>query len=255
LSIVAQNSTGTQDNGTLRIGGPSSQGLTLLTLDTYAAAPFTGSNLSLAGSMYFNTTSDKIQCYDGSNWGACGAAPNNVITISPEYNNAVMHGTGIGIMTSDLCSNTLAINDGSAGQPTVCSGTQTYNYYQWTSPQATSQTYSIYVTYQLPSTFKAFVAGSTSIVGRTTASNSTVQYEVYKNTGSGGALTQCGSTVTVANNNTTWTTGTASGTSDPSNCGGVTFTGGDSIVFKIDMIASNNADAYVSNLNFQFSNQ
>ena len=117
--------------------------------------------------MYYDTTLGELQCYEADGWGACGASPDNIVTISPEYTNAVMHGTGVGTMTSDLCSDTLNINDGSSGQPTICGTDETYNFYKWTSPQASTQTYSIYVTYQLPDTFKDFSSGSTSVMGRT----------------------------------------------------------------------------------------
>ncbi len=106
---MAQNNTGTQNTGSLRVGGANSQGLTLLTLDSYAGTPFTGTNTALVGSMYYDTTSGKIQCYDGTVWGACGAAPNGNITLTPEYAGAVLHGTpggtdnNIGTLTSDFC--------------------------------------------------------------------------------------------------------------------------------------------------------
>lgn len=173
------------------------------------------------------------------------------MTISPEYTNAVLHGTGIGTMTSDLCSDTLNINNGSSGQPTICGTNETYNFYKWTSPQASPQTYGIYVTYQLPTTFKTFTSGETSLMGRTDNANSTVNYQIYRNTSSG--LIACGATVDVSTGTqTAWQVGTASGAADPSTCG---FAGGDSIVFKINVIASQNANAYVGNLNFTFSNR
>jgi hypothetical protein len=228
-------------------GGPT----TLFTLDSAASAPIASNNESLLGSMYYDTTLGKIQCYEASGWGSCGSSPDTVVTISPEYTNAVLHGTGIGTINSDICSDALHINDGTSGQPDICGTNETYNFYKWTSPQATAQTYSIYVTYQLPQTYKIFSSGQTSLMGRTDSSNSTVQYEVYREDPSTG-LTQCGPTVTVSTGSvSSWQTGVATGAADPSTCG---FVPGDSIVFKIDVIASNNANAYVGNLNFTFSN-
>jgi hypothetical protein len=255
LSIVAAATGGTSNVGDLKVGGALSQGLTLLTLDTYAGTPFTGSNASLAGSMYFDTTQGKIQCYDGSSWGACGAAPNNIITLSPEYAGAVLHQSGsssIGTMTSDFCSGTsgVNINDGTSSQPSICSSTQTFNFYRWTSPQGSAQQYSLWVTYQLPSTFKNFVNGTTTLTGRTDSTNSTVQYTIYKNV-SGSSLTTCSASATVSTGvQSNWQV--VAPTTDPSGC---TFAAGNSIIFKIDVISSNNANAYVSNLNFAFSNQ
>lgn len=231
-------------------GGPT----TLFTLDKGASAPIASDNESLLGSMYYDTTLGKLQCYEADGWGACGSSPDNIITISPEYTNAVLHGTGIGTMTSDICSSTLAINDGSAGQPTICGAGETYNFYKWTSPQATPQTYSIYVTYQLPGTFKGFNSGQTSLMGKTDNGSSggtaTVAYQIYRNSGVG--LTACGASTTVSTGTVSgWQFKTASGAADPSTCG---FAPGNSIVFKIDVTASKNAGAYVGNLNFAFNN-
>jgi hypothetical protein len=229
-------------------GGPT----TLLTLDRGASAPIAANNDSLLGSMYYDTTLGKLQCYEADGWGACGSSPDNIVTISPEYTNAVMHGTGVGTMTSDFCSDLLNINDPTNG-PAICGTNETYNVYKWTSPQppASPQTYSIYVTYQLPGTFKSFNSGSTSVMGKTDSTNSTVQYSVYKNDGS--SLTLCGLINSVSTGvQTSWLTGYANGAADPSTCG---FAANNSIVFKIDTIASNNANAYVGNLNFAFSNK
>jgi hypothetical protein len=236
----------------VQIGGGVNGGpVTLLTLDQGSSAPIANNNTALLGSMYYDTTLGSIQCYEAVGWGACGSSPNNVVTISPEYTNAVLHGTGIGTMTSDLCSGALDINDGSSGQPTICGANDTYNFYKWTSPQASAQTYSIYVTYQLPATFKTFASGQTSIVGRTDSTNSTVQYQIYRSDATAGLLS-CGSAVSVSTGvSSSWQTGIATGAADPSTC---SFVPGDSIVFKISMTASVNSNAYVSNLNFIFSN-
>jgi hypothetical protein len=237
----------------VQIGGGINGGpVTLLTLDRGASAPIASNNDALLGSMYYDTTLGKLQCYEADGWGACGSSPDNVVTISPEYTNAVMHGTGVGTMTSDICSDTLNISDGSSGQATICGTNETFNFYKWTSPQASAQTYSIFVTYQLPTTFKSFASGQTSIMGRTDSTNSTVQYQIYKNDPTTG-MTACGSTVAVSSGNVaSWQTGIATGAADPSTCG---FSGGNSIVFKISVVASQNADAYVGNLNFTFSNR
>lgn len=237
----------------VQIGGGINGGpVTLLTLDRGASAPIASNNEALLGSMYYDTTLGKLQCYEADGWGACGSSPDTVVTISPEYTNAVLHGTGVGTMTSDICSDTLNIGDGSSSQATICGTNETYNYYKWTSPQTSAQTYSIYVTYQLPSTFKSFASGQTSVMGRTDSSNATVNYQIYRNDAATG-LTACGSTVSVSSGSvSSWQTGTASGAADPSTCG---FAGGNSIVFKINLTASSTANAYVGNLNFTFSNR
>jgi hypothetical protein len=235
---LASNSTPNVQIGGGVNGGPT----TLFTLDRGASAPIANNNDALLGSMYYDTTLGKLQCYESDGWGACGSSPDNVVTISPEYTNAVMHGTGVGTMTSDICSATLNINDGTSSQATICGANETYNFYKWTSPQATAQTYSIYVTYQLPSTFKSFASGQTSIRGRTDSTNATVQYQIYRNDPSTG-LTACGSTITVSTGvMSAWQIGVATGAADPSTC---SFAAGNSIVFKISAIASLNANAYI----------
>ncbi len=236
----------------VKIGsGAGGDQTTLFTVDKAASAPITGDHDALLGSMYYDTTAGKLQCYEAAGWGSCGASPDNFITLSPEYSNAVMNGNGTGVMTSDLCSDALNINDGSSSQPTICGTNETYNFYNWTSAEVTDQTKSIYVTYKLPSTFKNFAAGSTSLMGRTDSSNSTVTYQVYRNDSTSG-LSACGSAVSVSTGSqSTWQTGTASGSADPSTC---SFVSGDSIVIKINLTAKSSANAYVGNLGFTFSN-
>ncbi|HTH72633.1 MAG TPA: hypothetical protein VL737_04705 [Candidatus Pristimantibacillus sp.] len=238
-------------------GGPT----TLFTLDRSASAPIAANNDALLGSMYYDTSLGKLQCYEADGWGACGSSPDVIVTLSPEFTNAVLHGpsggtVGVGTMTSDICSDALNINDGSSSQPTICGTNETFNFYKWTSPQPTSQTYGIYVTYQLPTTFKSFASGSTSLMGRTDNGSSggtaTVVYKVYRNNSASG-LSQCGSTVSVSTGTvSSWQIGQASGAADPSTC---SFGPGDSIVFEIDMTASKDANAYVGNLGFTFSNK
>lgn len=205
---------------------------------------------AMRGSMYYDTTLGKVQCFEESGWGACGDAPDTFITISPEYTNAVMNGTDIGIISSDFCSGTLNINDGSDSQPQVCNENETYNFYNWTSEEDSSQTRSIYLTYQLPDNFKKFINESTSVMGRTDSSDASISYQIYRDTDSG--LTACGSLITVAEGSqSSWQKGSASAEADPATCA---FEAGDSILFRINLTAKSSANAYVSNVNFTFSN-
>jgi hypothetical protein len=88
-------------------------------------------------------------------------------------------------------------------------------------------------------------------MGRTDSSNSSVSYQIYRSDASG--LTSCGSSVAVsAGSQSTWQNGKATGAADPSACG---FAPGNSILFKINMSASSNANAYVGNLGFTFTNR
>lgn len=234
----------------VKVGGDDSESATLFTLDKSDSAPTAnGNHEAMLGSMYYDTTRGKLQCYEENGWGDCGASPDNFVTLSPEYSNAVRHGEGIGNMKSDLCSDELNINDGSSEQPQICSADETYNFYSWTSEEITQQTRSIFVTYQLPANFKQFIPGSTSLMGRTDSNDSNVTYHVYRNSSSG--LTACGPATPVSTGpQSGWQKAVASGESEPTNC---SFAPGDSIVIRIDLTAANNAHAYISNLGFVFS--
>jgi len=230
---------------------PDSQNPTLLTLDKAASAPDIEGNDALLGSMYYDTTLGKLQCYEADGWGACGSAPDVFVNLSPEYTNAVMNGGDTGAMSSGICSDHLDINDGTSGQPTICGANETFNFYQWTSSEETEQTRSIFVTYQLPSSFKEFAEGLTSIMARTDSNNAKVEYQIYRDSEDG--LTACGSAITASTGTkTTWQKAVAENTSDPHKCG---FEAGDSILIRINLTASNDANAYVSTIAFTYSNQ
>lgn len=239
-------------DGGVRIGDGTDNGEpTLLTLDKSDTAPLATGETFL-GSMYYDTTLGKLQCYEADGWGACSSSPDNFVTLSPEYTNAVTNGAGTGDMTSDICSDTLNINDGSSSQPAICGTNETYNFYQWTTSQTSAQTKDIYVTYQLPSNFTGFVEGSTSLVGRTDDDAADVSYRVYKNTASG--LVPCGSSVQVSTGvQSAWRKIAASGGADPYNC---SFAPNDSIVFRISLTSeftTQATHAYASTLSFAFS--
>lgn len=218
-------------------------------LPSSSSAPTT-ENGALAGSMYYDSSLGKVQCFESSGWGSCGDAPDTFVTISPEYKNAVMNGTDIGVMSSDFCSDTLNINDGSGTQADVCGAGETYNFYNWTTKESSDQTRSIYLTYQLPDNFKGFVADSTSVMGRTNSGDSAVSYQIYRDNGTG--LSSCGSLMSVSTDKqSTWQRGSAAQANDPAIC---KFEPGDSILFRINLTAKKDAHAYVSNVQFTFSN-
>lgn len=219
----------------------------LLTVDKSASAPSVSGDAAL-GSIYYDTTKGMLQCYEADGWGNCGAAPDTYVTLSPEFPNAVVNGLGTGSLSSDICSDQLDINDSANGDP-VCGTDETYNFYQWTSPSGTNQERSIYVTYQLPTNFDNFIAGSTSLMARTTSSDAHVTYQIYRNDAEDG-LTSCAAAATASQGATAWSKTTMSGSADPTNCG---FAAGDSIVVKVTLGASDNAKAYLSNINFTYS--
>ena len=249
LSIRENESTSTPPN--VQIGGGQLGGaVTLFTLDQAASPPVASGDSTYFGSMYYDTNTGRIQCYEADGWGACGSPPNNIVTLTPEYAGAVLNGTGVGTMTADFCSDQsgiLQINN------TLCSTGQANNYYEWTSPQATSQTYSILLTFQLPQTFDGFIDDNTiTLDGRTTdTTDANVTYEVFRSTGA--TITECGSDTTVTTSNNTWQTVQHNGNeaTDTTNCN---FAAGDKVIFKLNMTARNNDSVYVSDINFTYTN-
>ena len=233
---------------TLQVGSGADDGTTtLLTLDKAASAPSI-SNSALFGSMYYDTTLGKVQCYEADGWGACSASPDTIVSLNPEYANSVINGTGSGTLTSDFCSDALDINDGTSGQQTFCGPNQTFNLYSYFVSSTTQQTRSIFVNYQLPANFKNFTPGSTSLMAARTPS-ATTNYQIYKSTPTG--LIACGDAMPVTTDNT-WQKLTASGTSDPANC---SFAAGDSVIFKLTLSARSSARSLVSTINFAYKNE
>lgn len=248
-NLSFQQNDATTEPSNVQIGGGIDGGpITLFTLDRASAPPVTDGNQTFLGSMYYDTVTGRIQCYEADGWGACGSPPNNIVTITPEYSGSVLNGTGIGTMTADFCadeSGVLQIN------ATVCASGEAVNYYVWTSPQATSQTYSIYLTFQLPSTFDSFISNNTvSLDAYTTdTTDATVTYEVFRSTGT--AITECGSATTVTTSNDTWQTVLHSGDEKT----GCSFAANDRVIFKLNMTAKNNDSVYVSDINFTYVNE
>ncbi|MCB9821307.1 hypothetical protein H6798_02115 [Candidatus Nomurabacteria bacterium] len=245
ITLNTNNSSNVQVGGGQK-GGPT----TLFTLDRSAGAPIADNNDAYLGSMYYDTVTGRIQCYEADGWGACGAAPDNIVNLNPEYSGAVLNGSGVGTMTADFCSNdtALSVND------TLCDTGEAKNYYRWTSPQATQQTYSIYVTYQLPATFNGFASDDTvQLTARVdSTSNASVTYEMFKSTGS--AVTQCGTSETDVitgggGSADTWHTYGING-NEATGCSFTSSSAGDFIIFKINLKANSNANAYVSTLSF-----
>ncbi len=241
ITLNTNNSSNVQVGGGQK-GGPT----TLFTLDRSYGAPIADNNDAYLGSMYYDTSTGRIQCYEADGWGACGAAPDNIVNLNPEYAGAVLNGSGVGTMTADFCSNDAQLSVNS----TLCDSGEAKNYYRWTSPQATQQTYSIYVTYQLPATFNGFSSDDTvQLVARTdSTTNAAVTYEMYKSTGSD--VTQCGSgettVVTVAND---WQSVGING-NESTGCSFSSSSASNFIIFKLNLKANSNANAYVSTLSF-----
>jgi len=248
LDIASSTTNGTPN---VQVGDGTATGApTLLTLDKATAAP-TVTDSALLGSMYYDTTKGEVQCYEAEGWGGCSSSPDTFVSLSPEYSGAVMNGTEDGIMTTDFCSDMLNVNDsGNHGSFAQCSTDETYNYYQWTGTDNSGEatTGSIYVTYTLPDNFKSLIAGSTSLMARTNGIGSSVDYHVYRKTATG--LESCSDSINASVDYTTWTQTGAAGSDDPSECA---FEAGESLVFRIDLTATDTGHALISNLNFAYN--
>jgi hypothetical protein len=252
LFLGAQDTSAQQNAGELQVGGPLSQGLTLFQLDSFANDPFSGTvNQNMVGSMYYSTTLGRIQCYEVDGWGSCGAAPDTNLILSPEYAGAVLAtityngetaNAHIGTMTASICSNAKAIQP--TENSTLCASGEEYNFYRWTTSQVTSQSYSIFVKYQLPPTFGGFVDANTiKMIGRVSSTtDAALYYTVYRGT------TECGGTgsrTTISTSANAWNQ--VSLASDETACG---FQPNDIVTFEIDMYSKNNAYVYASQLTF-----
>jgi hypothetical protein len=234
----------------VQIGGGINGGqISLFTLDRSASAPVAGNNNTYLGSLYYDTTIGRIQCYESDGWGSCGSAPDNIIILTPEFAGATLNGSGIGAMTSDFCAQQTAVLNVNTS---LCPSGEARNFYQWTSPQTGVglQPYSIYVSYKLPSTFKNFSDDNTiNLTARTdNTTNAVVTYEVFKSTGS--AITACGTETTVTTTVNTWQTVPING-NENTTCA---FGGSNTVIFKINVKAQSNANAYVGNLTFTYTN-
>jgi hypothetical protein len=243
----------TNNANNVQIGGANKGGpTTLFTLDRSDTAPIAANNDAYLGSMYYDTTTGRIQCYEADGWGACGSAPDNIVNLNPEYAGAVLNGTGVGTMTADLCADQSGVLQVNAA---LCDGTgspavKATNFYRWTSPQATQQTYSIYVSYQLPTTFKGFASDDTvQLTARVdSTANAAVTYEMFRS--EGGTLYRCGTGETsVTTSANTWQTVGING-NESTGCGFTSSSGGAYVIFKINVKANSNANAYVSTLSF-----
>jgi hypothetical protein len=251
LSFVHNNST--TDPSQVQIGGGITGGqVTLFTLDRSSAPPVADGNQTYLGSMYYDTLTGRIQCYESDGWGACGSAPDEIVTLTPEYTGAVLNGSGVGTMTADFCSNEDSVLEVNTS---FCASGISRNYYRWTSPQASEQTYSIYVSYKLPNTFREFIDSDTIkltwLTDSADGTNGQVTYQVYRSSGS--SVTSCDgsneSTEDTPSANTWYTTDFEG---DETACG---FATGDSVIFKINAKAQSNANVYIENLSFTYLNQ
>jgi parallel beta-helix repeat protein len=251
LSFQRNDATTNTTPSNVQVGGGINGGpVTLLTLDRSSSPPVPNGDSTYYGSMYYDTVTGRIQCYEADGWGACGSAPDNIISLTPEYSGAVLNGTGVGTMTADFCANQTSV----LVVGTLCASGLSRQFYKWTSPQSNTQTYSIYVSYKLPNTFKEFISNDTiTLTGLSdNVTNGQVTFQVFRSSGS--AITACGTeTDVVATTDTanTWYTRSING----NEMTGCSFAASDTVIFKINVKTKSNASVYVENLNFTYTNK
>jgi hypothetical protein len=163
--------------------------------------------------------------------------PSNQVTLAAEYPGATFTGDNSnnnGSLSSDFCSGSsrMAINPMVNGTPSTnpCSATQTYNYYQWTTSQATAQDYDIYVRYQIPSDYDTGSMTNLSILGwGTTTANEQVTVALFSDAST---TTPCSTTTNAVTSNATWVQVT---TASP--LGSCTIVAGDVVTFRVHLQA------------------
>ncbi len=172
--------------------------------------------------------------------------PTRKETMAPEYQGAVLTGTGIGTMTSDFCDNnaTNGITDVNTGD---CNTDETHNFYKWTTSQGTTQTYSIFLRWRIPDNFPSdgFSAATNPIQvygRRSDATNGSIKVYVYDTTG---ALNNAGGTE-VAGAANTWV-------QNGINVSGGTWTAGSYMTIKIDLTAAaSGGTSYTGEINLNY---
>ena len=171
------------------------------------------------------------------------ARPTRLVTLDAEYPGATFTADGsnnTGSLSSDFCSGSSRQNINAS----ACAATITRNYYQWSNTQATAQDYDIYVRYQMPSNYATSSMTNLSLQGwGTTTASESLTLALYSD-GSGTACSTSGNAVTA---NATWGTVT---TASP--LGACTIVAGDTVTFKIHMVAGQNNAVRAGAISFSY---
>lgn len=242
---------GALDGGTANVNGASISGSTIYlqsasgiysglvntTTQTFAGnKTFSGtltvsSGATFSGTLVVGTVGDGISFTSNGIALSGTARGQKTVTLIPEYAGATFVGDGTnntGSLSSDFCSDTLGINTGCGGNVSQ----DGFNYYEWTTTQATAQDYDIYVRYRIPSDYSSGSLSNLSIWGSTDvsgASNSVV-LSLFED----GSATPCATTGNAATVDTDW-----SSASVASPIGSCTLAANDYITFKVKLSASN----------------
>ena len=227
----------------LNIGTGWDRGLSVGSASTFTAALTSEATLvvgSAGNTFTFNPASGPT--YAGT------ARPTKTVTLVPEFDGGTIvadGGTNTGTMTSDFCSN------GNTNPPDTNTGVCTtsgdiHNYYTWTTTEAATQDYDVYIRYQMPSDFSGFSSDTTlKAYGWQTDATGTnaISVSVYDNSNG-----QCGTTTDVATGTATWTQTTLTG----NETGCTNITAGTEVTFKIHLAADQNDSVRIGEITFSY---
>ena len=225
---------------------------TALLIQNAAGTAFFTANSSASTILVGNGT-------DGITLGANGivltgtARGTRTVTLAPEYQGAAFTADGSnnnGSLSSDFCSGSSRQNINPISPSTnPCASTDTHNYYQWTTTQATSQDYDVYVRYQMPSDYDTGSMTNLSIWGwGTSTSTEQVTIALFSPTST---TTECNSTAPNAiTANGSWNQGTSA-----SPLGSCTIAAGDTVTFRVHVQAGQNNYARAGEINFTYKSK
>ena len=199
-----------------------------------------------------NTSSNNVLIGTGTNGVTIGstgivlagtARADKTVSLAPEYAGATFTGDSTdnnGSLSSDFCSGSSRQNINT----TVCAATDTRNYYQWTTAQASVQDYDIYVRYQMPSDYSTGSMANMKIWGwGTTSANEIVTVSLI----SDASATPCSTSSDAASTNATWNQVTVA-----SPLGACAPVAGDWVTFKVRVAAGQNNFARAGEINFDY---
>ncbi len=160
------------------------------------------------------------------------AMPTKRITLVPEYAGASLTGTGVGVMTSD--------NDTTASSYR--------NYYNWTTSQGASQTYSVWIKVPLPADFDSWTSASALTVEAwsDTLANTAVTATTYDT----GNTVACSGVSIEPGSPSTWADTT------PTNCTTTgTWAANGIMTVKLDLSSLSGANVRVGRLYLQYKSK
>ena len=223
-------------NNVIKIGNStavSGSDTTVIVLDsaTSATVPTGG-----PGAMYFDSTNNKFMCYTTS-WVSCsGGGMTKTVTLAPEYPGGILHASGSnnsGTMTSDMA------NGLTSGQG------YKHNFYQWTTGNATAQSYDVVVNTGIPTEYAGSFGGLKIWTYSSNTTNATGTIQLQDNTG---ATCYASPVAITPSATTTWQQITVGAIS------GCTINASGIVTITIHMVAASNAIFEVGEISYTYMN-